>query len=386
MPLPRRISGRWFTVALLAVCAFAGARAGFPLPMYAARTGLQCRSCHFDPNGGGPRNQMGFTFEHQRHDLAADPDTTWSMIPSTNRIGDAIYVGTNTRMIYLYTRPQSSRAATLASFFQMEGALDVTIQPHPNLAIVMVRDFGEFSGDITRDLYGIVTDTGGHYYLRAGRIRGVFGLRQDDHTGATRGGFLNTEAGGTGGLLPYDPHGVDSGIEGGWFHGPAALSVALTNGGPAFNNKAQAVGAKLLSQVPFGQLGASIYDRYRTSVRDRATRWAVYGIFRAPGVPDLTLLGETGFGTSKDASGAETNVTGSFAEADYRLNRGVLLRARYDYEDPNRGVDGSAAERYLLESDLTLVPFADLKLSYREVVVEATNNEHQFLAMVHFYY
>lgn len=386
MRLRRRISGRWFVVLLLVVCAGAGARAGFPLPMYAARTGLQCRSCHFDPNGGGPRNSMGFSFARQRHDLAADPDTTWSMIPATNKLGDAVSIGTNTRMIYLYTRPQNSRGAAVASFFQMEGALDVTLQPHPNLAIVMVRDFGEYSGDITRDLYGLIQDTGGTYYVRAGRIRGVFGLRQDDHTSATRGGFANTLAGGTGGLLPYDPHTVESGIEGGVDHGPLSFSMSLTNGGAAFANKAQAVGLKLVSAVPFGRLGASFYDRYRTSVHDRATRWALYGTFRAPGIPDLTLLGETGFGTDDDGLGNQRNAVDSFAEADYRFDRRVLLRARYDYQDPFRSQPGSAAERFVIESDLTLVPFADLKLSYREVVLESTDNEHQFLAMVHFYY
>src|SRR5207249_12281666 len=139
------------------------------------------------------------------------------------RIGDALFVGTNTRLLYLYSRHAGSSQTDLSSLFQMQGALDVTLQPHPNLSIVMVRDFGEYSGDITRDLYGQIQDTGGRSYFRAGRIRGVFGLRQDDHQSALRGGFLNATAGGTGGFLPYDPHATESGVEVGTYRGPFAL-------------------------------------------------------------------------------------------------------------------------------------------------------------------
>ena len=97
----------------------------------------------------------------------------------------------------------------------MQGALHVTFLPHKNLTVVMSRDFGEFSGDKTRDLFGMVQEAGGRFYLKAGRIRQLFGLRQDDHTAGTRAGFLRTASGGTFGLLPFDPRNVDSGFEAG---------------------------------------------------------------------------------------------------------------------------------------------------------------------------
>ena len=36
------------------------ARRGETVPLFAARQGLMCGTCHFDPNGGGPRNEFGF--------------------------------------------------------------------------------------------------------------------------------------------------------------------------------------------------------------------------------------------------------------------------------------------------------------------------------------
>ena len=63
MKLDLRRNGPPLAIALLSVvAALVGARSAFPLPGYAARTGLDCRSCHFDPNGGGPRNGVGFLF------------------------------------------------------------------------------------------------------------------------------------------------------------------------------------------------------------------------------------------------------------------------------------------------------------------------------------
>jgi hypothetical protein len=374
-------------LAIMAVwLAVANVRPVYPLPTYAARTGLECRSCHFDPNGGGPRSGFGYLFEKQRHDLTPDPDTLWAQIPATNRIGDVLSLGTNTRLLYLYTRPQGQNSADLSTFFQMEGALDFTLELHPNLTVVMVRDFGEFTGDITRDLYGLFHDANGTFYLKAGRIRQPFGLRQDDHTSGIRAGFLSTSSGGTGGFLPYDPRQTDSGIEVGVSRAGCTLSAALTNGGAAFANKAQTGSAKLVAPIPLGHVGLSVYDSYQTSSRQRFTRWAAYGLAHAPGLPDLTLGGEFGFGTDDPGDGTRRNLAASFAQVEYRINRTILVRTKYDFSDVFRSAPGNASERYVVESDLTLVPFADLKLSYRQVVPETTVNEQQLLAMLHFYY
>jgi len=364
--------------------ALASARPVFPLPTYAARTGLDCRSCHFDPNGGGPRNGLGYIYEKQRHDLTPDPDPRWAELPATNKIGDALFVGTNTRMIYLGMGRWSD--VQVSSFFTMQGALDVVLQPHANLAIVMVRDFGEFSGDVTRDLYGLLQDGGGRYYVKAGRIRGVFGLRQDDHTAGTRAGFLNAVAGGTGGFLPYDPRAVASGLEAGVTQGGLAFSASLTNGSSAFANKAQTAGAKLMGSVPFGRLGVSFYDDYETSSRRRSTRWSGFGLARVPGAPDLTVQGEVGFGTDDLANGTKRNLLATYFQTDYRINRGVTVRARYDFSDVFRSTPGNASERFGADVEFTLVPFLDLRLGYREIVPETSGNEHQLLGMVHLYY
>src|SRR5438094_3618781 len=97
---------RAIPVALLAVSLFLvlAPRGGRTLPLYAARTGLMCQNCHFDPNGGGPRNEFGFAFARNRHSLEPEDSTSeWHDLAVVNRIGDAmpVYFGLNQRFMLL---------------------------------------------------------------------------------------------------------------------------------------------------------------------------------------------------------------------------------------------------------------------------------------------
>ena len=233
-----RMSPRW-TCAALIVASLAGVvvKPVLTLPLYAARTGLQCRACHFDPNGGGPRNDMGFLYARQRHELTPDPSPHWGDVVMSNRAGDALSFGTNARLLYIYSRLEGSGVTNVSTFFQMQGAFHATFQPHPQMTLVMSRDFGEFSGDKTRDLFGMMQSASGSFYVKAGRLRRIYGLRQDDHTAGTRFGFLRAAAGGTSGLLPFDPRDVESGLEAGVSYGPLGAAATLTNGGSAFANR-----------------------------------------------------------------------------------------------------------------------------------------------------
>src|SRR5499427_5195424 len=76
---------------------------GSGTPLYAARTGLACANCHFDPNGGGPRNAFGFAFAKNRHSTDAETDGAFKDLDLTNKIGEQfpVYLGVNSRMMAL---------------------------------------------------------------------------------------------------------------------------------------------------------------------------------------------------------------------------------------------------------------------------------------------
>jgi hypothetical protein len=359
------------------------------LPTYAARTGFTCVTCHFDPNGGGPRKDIGFLFARQRHDLTPDPDPRWSgLVGLTNNLGDVFYFGTNMRVLYLYNTAEEfagTKAEDISTFFQMQGALYTALRPHKNLAMVWNQAFNEFSGVRTRDLYGMIDGLPTDLYIQVGQFRLPFGLRWDDHTSATRAGFLMAGAGGTGGVLPYDPRGVESGIELGGYPGKWFWALSLTNGGPAFANRAQTLSAKLgFNRKPI-QVAVSAYDSYRTSTSTRASRWGGYLLWGGMG-GNLTVQAELVGGQNRDNAGQDTPVIATVVAADYRFSRWLLIIGRYDYADLNLDEEGFASERFGIETVFTAVPFADLRLAYRRIRPEMTGDENQLALMWHFYY
>src|SRR5262245_48883885 len=96
-------------------------RGAHTTPTYAARNGLMCATCHFDPNGGGPRNEFGFGFAKNRHSLEPESDSTsaWKDLNLTNRVGEnmPLYVGLNQRFMLLGSRMTTSDHVDQSAFF-----------------------------------------------------------------------------------------------------------------------------------------------------------------------------------------------------------------------------------------------------------------------------
>jgi hypothetical protein len=266
----------------------------------------------------------------------------------------------------------------------MQGAFYAVFAPMANLTAAYNRDLR-----VARDAWVMVHDLPGGLYLRAGQFRVPFGLRMDDHTGAMRAGFRDALVGsfGTSGFLPYDPRNVEAGLEVGatpFAAVPVQFAAAITNGGEAFTQDAQALTARASYTSGRVMTGLSGYHNYRSTTRDtdwRSSAWA--GIAATPA---LVVLAEGGVGESESDGGLVRRTRGFFAEADYRFSRTVLVRAKYDYVDLDQDTAGQAQERYTVESDLTFLPFVDMKLSLRRVVPEDAPDQNQGLVQWHFYY
>ena len=370
-----------FASALLFATVVACPPAASALPLYATRQGLPCSTCHFDPQGGGPRNDFGFLYEKNRHSMLPDVGK-WADLVLANKLGDALYFGTNMRQQYTYVAPVGAKDPAVSTFFPMQGAFYATFAPHPNLTVVYNHDLRQ-----TRDAWGMVHDLPLGFYVKAGQFRVPFGLRIDDHTGAMRAGFREAAAGsfGTSGFLPYDPRDVEGGLEVGFTPGPGFLaSTAITNGGPAFANHAQALTGKVAYFHSRFVAGISGYRNYVNTTKHTETRGSLYAGLNV--LPSVQLLAEGGLGRGDDGAGTLTDPRGIYAEADVRVAREWNLRAKYDFIDLDHRVAGRAQERYTLETDFTPVPFADLKLSLRRVVPEDAPDENQLLLQWHFYY
>jgi hypothetical protein len=235
-----------------------------------------------------------------------------------------------------------------STFFPMEGNLRVAITPMDHLAIlgtqgIVIQSPGFPNPYTARELYALFRGLAHGAYVRAGRFRLPFGLRQEDHTSFTR------EA------LPYDAQKEDAGIEVGavgknWFG-----QASFTNGAAPFAGTANTSTAKVGWAGRAFQVGLSGYveaygsqsDIYRGSLYASAT------------LGRTTFLGEY----VNSFVDPESDKEAAFAELVCRVSRGVNLRGKIDY----RGLYFVAgpSRRYTVEADLNPMPFTNVKLSYR---------------------
>ncbi len=376
-------------------------RRAHTVPLYAARTGLMCQSCHFDPNGGGPRNEFGFGFAKNRHTLAAEDSTSpWKDLTLTNRVGEnmPVYFGINQRFMLLANRHTDVDRAERLGFFNMENAIQLAFQPHSRLTLVYTVDgfaLGPPNVVRSKEAFGIIGGLPGDGYVKAGRIRLPFGLRMDDHTVATRWGFGDFGTGGS--FLPYDPRFPDMGVEigmdrDGWF-GRAAFtdgaSSVLSSSGHA-----EAKTVKVGYNTTWYQGGLSVYDDFQksgTTPVERFTRWGYYGMtHHGP----FALLGEIAAGTDENkVAKLKTNLLAGFIELDWSAHRQYNMRVRYDRAELDRSPDQAIRDqntfsRYAVEGEWVPVPFAELRWTYRYLDAKETGapDERQAYLQFHFSY
>jgi hypothetical protein len=403
-------------LAILLVCtpfaALLVPRGAGTVPLYAARNGLACGSCHFDPNGGGPRNEFGFAFAKNRHALEPEAEGAFKDLTLTNRVGEnmPVYFGANQRFMMLTNATVNNDSLDRFGFFNMESAIHIAFQPHPRLTLVYTHDTfssgGNPIGTVTRqkEAFGMIGGFPWDGYVRAGRFRIPFGLRMDDHTVATRAGFLDFVSPGYT-FLPYDPRQPDMGLELGAERSHVFGRAAYTNG------RANVVGAgpyaetktlKLGYRDPRFETALSIYDDYAkqagfSPANARQTRWGGYAITHWR---EFALLGEVVAGTDEGQPLAgqatlRTNRLGGWAELDYAVTRALNLRTRFDYLVVDRDKlvrDANTFTRWALEGEWVPVPFAELRATLRHIDYKENqgffnvDNENQAYVQFHFSY
>lgn len=366
-----RISALIYRVRIVSLTLFAPWCLGFgahasALPLYASRQGKTCIACHYDPNGGGMRNDFGFLYEKNRHGL--DTEAKWAKVTVDPRINDWIAIGLDTRVLYIASHSEGGPTLGTSTFFPMQGQLNIAISPHDNLTIVSSHgiriDPDRYEA---RELYGLIQGLPRDLYVQVGRFRLPFGLRQDDHTS-----YIRTQN-----FLPYDSQLDHAGIEVGTAGSRCFAQLSFTNGsGTISSERAQTLAAKAGVGGERLAAGVSGFHQFHETIAPRwDDRWALYAMttWRR-----LTAIGEYGGGTSSfsGSSPESRNLYAAFYEIDYRAARGINLRTKFDYLVPDREQPTAFYRRWLIETDLAPVPFTEVKLSFRNHA-EASGGEYQ---------
>jgi hypothetical protein len=342
-------------------------RAG-ALPLYASREGKTCIACHYDPNGGGMRNDFGFLYGKNRHGL--DTEKKWAKVTVDPRLTEWVAIGVDTRFLYIASHDKGGPAFSTSSFLPMQGQLNIAVTPTDYLTVVMSRGISiDPNAYLARELYGLIHDLPHDLYAKLGRFRLPFGLRQDDHTSYVRTGFL-----------PYDSQSDDAGIEVG-AAGPRYFGqFSFTNGsGTISSEEAQTFAGKIGRAGTRLAAGISGFHQFHQLTSTTNDRWALYA---SSTWGKVSFLGEYGGGTraAPVGIGGTQNLWAAFAETDYRLARGVNLRGKIDYLEPDRDASGDLFRRWLVEADFDPVPFTQLKLSYRNHNEEQVGKYQEYLA------
>lgn len=376
------------------------------VPLFAARTGLMCESCHFDPNGGGQRNELGFAFAKNRHNLAPETDTPWAELDLRNRVSAEvpIYFGVNQRfMLFTNDIQPPSDSLDRLGFVNMESAIHMVFQPHEMLLLSYSRN-GLGAVSSVDEGYGMIRGLPVNGYVRVGSFRTPYGLRMDDHTVATRQSFTDFTSRQS--FLPYDPRLPDMGVEIGARSGGWLGRFAFTNGSasPRFGIQPQGTfaetkTAKVGHNVTWYEGGLSFYDRYTKTASSpsqmkRETRWGYYGLSH---YGPVAFVGEIGAGTDERVSGVKTNLLAFFGEVNYTPWRGWNFRLRYDRDEFDRSTDpqvrkDNTYDRYTIEGEWVPVPFAELRWTLRRIdhrgsnAAGTQNDEKQAYLQMHFIY
>ena len=340
------------------------------LPLYASREGKTCVSCHYDPNGGGMRNDFGFLYDKNRHGL--DTEEKWAKITVDPRLNEWVAIGVDTRLLYVAAHEKGGSTVGVSSFLPMQGQLNIAVTPTDYLSVVMSRGI---STDpdlyVARELYGLIHDLPHSLYTKVGRFRLPFGLRQDDHTSYIRADFLPYNS-------QFDHAGVEVGAAGARYFG----QLSFTNSsGTITVDRAQTFAAKTGLASRHLSAGVSGFHQFIETSGTTHDRWALYALSTWQ---RFTVLGEGGAGTTEAPVffGGTRNLRAAFGELDYRVSRGINVRGKFDYFEAVAG--GSGNRRYTLETDLVPVPFTQLTLSFRHHDEAPAPEFQEYLAMFFF--
>jgi hypothetical protein len=342
------------------------------LPLYASREGATCVTCHYDPNGGGMRNEYGFQYAKNRHMM--EEEERWAKFTVDPKLTPWLQIGFDTRILYVASHVSDQSGLSASTFFPMQGQLNFAVTPIDELTLVASRGIvvdepGFPSPYVARQLYALFRGMPADLFIKVGRFRLPFGLRQADHTS-----FVRSPA-----FLPYDSQQEDAGIEVGsvgrnWFG-----AVSFTDGSVPFAERAQTFSAKVGRASEAFQAGVSGYHRFAEATATTADRWAAYASATRGKV---TLLGEYAGGTTEGGGLPTVNSLAAFAEVDYRASRGVDFLAKFDYFEQTGGLE-SSDRRYTLECDLNPMPFVEFQLYYRYYNLSSSPDVDEYLAMLY---
>lgn len=353
------------------------------IPRFTLLSGTRCSACHFNPQGSGIRQELGWMTMNETGAISLEEAGLGGLAAESNSWFDGLLTaGFDARgqLAKLGPPPNASR-----EFFPMQLAAHAAIVPTEGLSAYGSYNFApekyRFVGQSTWTAAvqyqpGIQAPS-----IRAGYIQPSVGIRHDDHTL-----FIRKDAArfGTPVLPPdYNEYGAELTFEGlrwltfntGLFGADGLASVERTVDSGSLSYSARiALWPQWFDDGINGMAGGSVLVN---------GDYTLYNLFAGFGLADkATFYGEGMFSTNVN----DTRIRNFTAQATWQLKTWLALAMRYEWgqtEIPPSDLYHASA--FVIGAEFFPIPFLELRPEYRYFENDVFR-QGQYTLQVHLFY
>lgn len=350
-------------MVLLMACALAHADVASALPRFSLLSGTRCSACHVNPQGGGIRNELGWSTMNEVGALSPSSIGLESLYDAeSNTFWDGLVtlsLDVRMQMAKLGRPPNAPR-----KFIPMQLAPGVAITPFEELAI-----YGTYNAGPTRYPGQTNFDAAVQYQpgvrlpaIRAGYIQPSIGIRHDDHTMFIRRDAVQL---GTPVIPPnYNDWGAEITYEGQrWLTVNAGafsahnlsrrLELALDSTKPLYLARL-VLWPQLLDEGLNGMVGGSFFGNQEFTMANA---------FAGIGMADkATIYGEGMYMRSADGK----IIRNLMVQGSYQLAQWLALEWRYEWGLSERADTGPFyGNAFVIGTQFFPIPYLEIRPEYR---------------------
>lgn len=328
---------------LLATVACCVARAE---PLFAARTGLGCASCHLNRTGGGGRTAYGAGYGAQT--------LPWKKVAPARglfdgAVGERIRVGFDARGGYQATFRNPGPYIGEAELTEANLYLGVDLLK--DTLSIYVDEHVAPGGAASREAFALYAFDRAGFYVKGGKFFLPFGIRFQDDEVATRRA--------TGFTFETSDIGAEVGMDDGTWSSGLAITNGTSGGAETDNGKQYClIGARMFSA---GRIGLS----FSANDLPANARRSVAGAFGTYRVGPVSILTEADLIRDNDGTNPERRGGAGHVEVDILAATGLTVRAFGGAYDLDRDDGVPRLTQWGLGLDWTPLPGVQLRGLYR---------------------
>jgi hypothetical protein len=336
-------------------------------PYFAAREGLKCASCHFNPSGGGMRNAFGNAWAQSvlpARRIEGTGTDTW-----TGAMSRFFSIGGNLRANAAYTDVRDTQAQSEFDLEEVRAYLSITAVPD-RFAVYIDQRLAP-GGSTNLEAYARYSTQNQRWHFKAGQFFLPFGLLLQDDTAYIRQV--------TGINFATPDRGVELGFESATISAQLAVSNGTAGGPESDTGKQASLRAEHVQRL--WRIGAG-FNLNHTDAGDRQMQGVFAGLRTGP----LTWLAEADYLSDETLGPIERKQWVGLLEANWLVTQGHNVKLTAEVFEPDTDVDEDEQNRFSLLWEYFPFQFVQLRLGariYDGIPQNALQNRKLYFAQLH---